>query len=216
MVPPEDFIRSSSTRIAEAAYADDIFEAPEADDQAIEEEIAAVDDGGALVGSGVVPDDVVGYDVPEEDEWQAEGSEEDDKPSLPPTSVYWKVDDESGASHAQATTVSGQIAAVDVVPDDAPTEYMAHTRDVSSRAHELCEAGEQLIGEAKFAEIVEVLTRDQPVSSEEVQQFIRSRVADERLVPDLLYLCFRYILLAGELRQRRGAHQTVIGDTLQK
>jgi serine/threonine protein kinase len=90
------------------------------------------------------------------------------------------------------------------------------THDIAAQANALFEEGERLLGTLAFAEVIEALTRSTPLNSQELSVFISDRVAassdqskDEkersRLVQEVMYLTFRYVMLEGEKqRMRRG------------
>lgn len=125
----------------------------------------------------------------------------------PPASVVWRVDGETGTSwrHRSSRGASNATEApADVqVADETLTEVLSNTNDIAQRAHSLYAEGEQLVGEVRFAEMIELLTRDTPVSSQEIQAFVQSRVPDPQQAAEVMYLCFRYVMLEGEIRRMR-------------
>lgn len=80
------------------------------------------------------------------------------------------------------------------------------TQDITAQAHALFEEGETLLGTVPFAEVIEALTRSTPLDSQQLTDFIAERVdpkGDPKLVQEVMYLTFRYVMLEGEKKRMR-------------
>lgn len=156
-----------------------------------------------------------------DEDFEDEDEETNAEYIIPPHSVTWKVDGQMGISAGPHCSPSRapppHTEEVPTVPgfdvSETPTEFLQNTGDVAQRAHELFNEGENLVGEGAFAEIIEVLTRDTPLSSKDLHEFIETRVRPRAvpgeptaaIVSELMYLCFRYVMLEGEKEKlRRG------------
>jgi NIMA (never in mitosis gene a)-related kinase len=136
-------------------------------------------------------------DFEDAEEIERENSDENEQQQqdscASPPRVMWRVDADHGCS-----CVYEDLGEDDNLHTTGPCETFESSSQIDGQRLELAEKAEELVGPMVFAQLVEALTRDTPMSHGDLQQFMAQHLpSDATAAAEVMYLGFRYVMLQG-------------------